>query len=62
MVLRRTEGAFANSRLQNRAVSPASDAGYECRFGVASRDHSSILIRVNPEAAKDKGEIRLLFA
>jgi hypothetical protein len=37
------------------------DAGYQNRFAVASRDHSSILIRVNPEAAKDKGEIQLLF-
>jgi hypothetical protein len=25
------------------------------------RDHSQILIRVSPDAAKDKGEIRLLF-
>jgi eukaryotic-like serine/threonine-protein kinase len=37
------------------------DVGMSAPFCVASPDHSRLLIRVNPEAAKDKGEIRLLF-
>ena len=30
-------------------------------FASASGDHSRILVRVNPDAERDKGEIRLLF-
>ncbi len=30
-------------------------------FSTATRDHSRIVIRANPDAAKDHGEIRLLF-
>jgi hypothetical protein len=37
------------------------DIGYQVPYSVATRDHSKILIRVSPDAAKDKGEIRLLF-
>jgi len=29
--------------------------------GQATRDHSRILVRVSPQAAKDKSEMRLLF-
>jgi hypothetical protein len=52
-----TEGGFS-------AGQPAilvRDVGYAARFSTAMRDHSRILIRVSPDAAKDKGEIRLLF-
>ena len=37
------------------------DVGSAARYSSATRDHSRILIRVSPDAAKDKGEIRLLF-
>ena len=37
------------------------DVGSAAKYSSATRDHSRILIRVSPEAAKDKGEIRLLF-
>jgi serine/threonine protein kinase/Tol biopolymer transport system component len=37
------------------------DIGYAAPYSAATRDHSKILIRVSPDAAKDKGEIRLLF-
>ena len=52
-----TEGGFS-------AGQPAvlvGDAGSAAQFSRATRDHSRILIRVNPDAANDKGEIRLLF-
>jgi Tol biopolymer transport system component len=37
------------------------DVGYTSANTVATSDHSRILVRVSPDAAKDKGEIRLLF-
>jgi Tol biopolymer transport system component len=37
------------------------DVGAAAEYSAATRDHSHILIRVSPDAAKDKGEIRLLF-
>ena len=37
------------------------DVGSAVRWSTATRDHSRILIRVSPDAANDKGEIRLLF-
>ena len=37
------------------------DVGYSAAYSTAARDHSRILIRVSPDAASDKGEIRLLF-
>ncbi len=37
------------------------DVGVDVRFASAAPDHSRLLIRVRPDAAKDKGEIRLLF-
>lgn len=35
--------------------------GSDATYAQATPDHSRILVRVNPEAQKDKGEIRLLF-
>ncbi len=37
------------------------DVGIMAAYSSVTRDHSRILIRVSPDAAKDKGEIRLLF-
>jgi hypothetical protein len=37
------------------------NVGIAAPFSTATRDHSKILIRVSPDTAKDKGEIRLLF-
>ena len=37
------------------------DVGSDAQYARATPDHSRILLRVNPEAHKDKGEIRLLF-
>ena len=37
------------------------DVGGVAAYSSATRDHSRFLIRVSPDAAKDKGEIRLLF-
>ena len=37
------------------------DVGFAAPYSATTRDHSRILIRVNPDAAKDKGEIQLLF-
>lgn len=37
------------------------DVGMQNVFSTATPDHSRIVIRVDPEAAKDRGEIRLLF-
>jgi hypothetical protein len=37
------------------------DVGSMTAYRTATRDHSRILIRVIPDAANDKGEIRLLF-
>ena len=37
------------------------DVGGVAAYSSATPDHSRILIRVSPDATKDKGEIRLLF-
>jgi eukaryotic-like serine/threonine-protein kinase len=37
------------------------DVGSQAAFSAATRDHSKILIRVSPDAAKDRGEMQLLF-
>jgi eukaryotic-like serine/threonine-protein kinase len=37
------------------------DVGGVAAYSAATADHSRFLIRVSPDAAKDKGEIRLLF-
>lgn len=37
------------------------NVGSDAAYARATPDHSRILIRVEPDAAKDKGEIRLLF-
>jgi hypothetical protein len=37
------------------------DIGSVASYSAVTPDHSRILIRVSPDAAKDKGEIRLLF-
>ena len=52
-----TDGGF--SRGQPTTV--VHDVGSAAPYSSATRDHSRILIRVSPDAAKDKGEIRLLF-
>jgi Tol biopolymer transport system component len=37
------------------------NVGMSAQHAVATADHSRIVIRVDPQAARDKGEIRLLF-
>ena len=37
------------------------DLGSLAAYSTATRDHSHILIRVSPDAAKDNGEMQLLF-
>ncbi len=37
------------------------EVGIMAAYSSVTRDHSRILIRISPDAAKDKGEIRLLF-
>jgi Tol biopolymer transport system component len=37
------------------------DVGVSNIYAAATRDHSRIVIRVDPDESKDKGEIRLLF-
>jgi eukaryotic-like serine/threonine-protein kinase len=44
-----------------RQIAEALEAAHEQGISTATRDHSRILIRVSPDAAKDKGEMRLLF-
>jgi hypothetical protein len=51
-----TEGGFS----VGQPVTLVRDVGSAARFSTATRDHSRILIRVSPDAAEDKGEIRLL--
>ena len=53
-----TEGGF----LAGQPKILVRDVGIAARYSTATRDHSRILIRVSPDAAKDKGEIRLLFS
>jgi Tol biopolymer transport system component len=52
-----TNGGFSYGQPATLVQDLGSSAGYSS----ATRDHSHILIRVSPDAAKDKGEIRLLF-
>ena len=52
-----TDGGF--SRGQPATV--VRDVGSAAAYSTATRDHSRIVIRVSPDAAKDKGEIRVLF-
>ena len=52
-----TEGGFTSG--QPTILIP--DLGIAAGLTCASSDHSRILIRVSPDALKDKGEIRLLF-
>jgi Tol biopolymer transport system component len=51
------EGGFS----LGQATTLVRDVGGVAAYSSATRDHSRILIRVSPDAAKDKGEIRLLF-
>jgi len=52
-----TEGGFSHGQ----PTTLVRDVGSMAAYSTATRDHSRILIRVSPDAAKDKGEIRLLF-
>jgi hypothetical protein len=52
-----TEGGFSHGQ----PTTLVRDVGYSAAYSTAARDHSRIVIRVSPDAAKDKGEIRLLF-
>ena len=52
-----TDGGFSFSQ----PTTLVRDVGAAAPYSTATRDHSRILIRVSPDAAKDKGEIRLLF-
>jgi hypothetical protein len=52
-----TEGGFSHGQ----PTTLVRDVGYSSAYSTAARDHSRILIRVSPDEAKDKGEIRLLF-
>ncbi|CAN5661857.1 hypothetical protein BH18ACI5_BH18ACI5_00830 [soil metagenome] len=52
-----TEGDFSHGQ----PTILVRDVGSAAKYSAATRDHSRILIRVSPDAAKDKGEIRLLF-
>jgi len=52
-----TESGFSHGQ----ATTLVRDVGGVAAYSAATPDHSRILIRVSPDAAKDKGEIRLLF-
>ena len=52
-----TDGGFSGGQ----PTTLVRDVGSAAAYSTATRDHSRILIRVSPDAAKDKGEIRLLF-
>ena len=52
-----TDGGFSHGQ----PTTLVRDVGSAAAYSSATRDHSRILIRVSPDAAKDKGEIRLLF-
>jgi hypothetical protein len=52
-----TDGGFSHGEPTTRV----RDIGSLAAYSTAARDHGRILVRVNPDAAKDKGEIRLLF-
>ena len=51
-----TDGGFSHGQ----PTVLVRDVGAAAQYSSATRDHSRILIRVSPDAAKDKGEIRLL--
>jgi hypothetical protein len=52
-----TDGGFS----RGQPTTLVHDVGSAAPYSSATRDHSRILIRVSPDAAKDKGEIRLVF-
>jgi hypothetical protein len=52
-----TDGSFSHGQ----PTTLVRDVGAVAGYSAATPDHSHILIRVSPDAAKDKGEIRLLF-
>lgn len=52
-----TEGGFSHGQ----PMTLVHNVGIAAAYSTATPDHSKILIRVSPDAAKDKGEIRLLF-
>lgn len=52
-----TDGGFSHGQ----PTILVHDVGSAAKYSSATRDHARILIRVPPDAAKDKGEIRLLF-
>ena len=52
-----TEGGFSHGQ----PTILVRDVGSPAKYSTATSDHSRILIRVIPDAARDKGEIRLSF-
>ena len=52
-----TAGGFSHGQ----PTTLVRDVGIMAIYSVAYADHSRILIRVSPDGAKDKGEMRLLF-
>ena len=52
-----TDGGFSHGQ----PTILVRDVGSPAKYSTATSDHSRILIRVIPDAARDKGEIRLLF-
>ena len=52
-----TDGGFS----RGQPTTLVRDVGSAAAYSTATRDHSRIVIRVSPDAAKDKGEIRVLF-
>ncbi len=52
-----TQGGFSTGQ----PATLVRDVGGVAAYSAATPDHSRILIRVSPDVAKDKGEIRLLF-
>jgi Tol biopolymer transport system component len=52
-----TDGGFS----PGQPATLVRDVGSAARYSTATPDHSRILIRVSPDAARDKGEIQLLF-
>ena len=52
-----TDGGFSRGQL----TTLVRDVGSAAAYSTATRDHARIVIRVSPDAAKDKGEIRILF-
>jgi hypothetical protein len=52
-----TDGSFSHGE----PTTLVRDLGSLAAYTTATPDHSRMLIRVSPEAAEDKGEIRLLF-